>query len=132
MNLIVDTSVIIAVITNEKHKEKLIELTKGTELTAPHALHWEIGNAFSAMLKRNRVDFRQAIDAIQFYKMIPIRFCEVELDYALEISSQLKIYAYDAYFIGCASKYNGTLISLDHGLVNAAGRFGVKTLEVAK
>ena len=56
MKLIVDTSVIIAVLANEPIKEKLIALTKGVELIAPMSVHWEVGNAFSAMLKRKRID----------------------------------------------------------------------------
>ncbi|TDI85197.1 MAG: VapC toxin family PIN domain ribonuclease [Caldithrix sp.] len=131
MRLVVD-SVIIAVITNERHKQALVELTKGAELVAPHALHWEIGNAFSALFKRKRVDLQQAIDAVQYYKTIPIRFCDVQLDFALEIANELNIYAYDAYFIGCASKYSGTLASLDHKLIDAAESFGIKILEVSK
>ena len=52
MKLIIDTSVIIAVLANEPIKKKLIKLTKNVELLAPKSVHWEIGNAFSAMLKK--------------------------------------------------------------------------------
>ncbi len=52
MDIVLDTSVIIAVIANEPEKRVLIRLTKGAELIAPQSVHWEIGNAFSAMLKR--------------------------------------------------------------------------------
>ena len=50
MGIVVDTSVIISVITNEKHKAQLIKITKGEEFLAPKSLHWEIGIAFTAML----------------------------------------------------------------------------------
>jgi predicted nucleic acid-binding protein len=56
----------------------------------------------------------------------------VELDFALDIANQLNIYAYDAYFIASASKYNAMLISLDQQLINAAKSFGIKILEVSK
>lgn len=52
MSLVVDTSVIISVITNEITKSNLIKITKGEDLIAPESLHWEVGNAFSAMFKR--------------------------------------------------------------------------------
>jgi hypothetical protein len=42
MNLIVDSSVIIAAITNEKHKQYLIKLSKGANLIAPAFL--SLGN----------------------------------------------------------------------------------------
>jgi predicted nucleic acid-binding protein len=74
MKIVVDTSVVIAVITNEKHKEQLIVTTKGADLIAPSSLHWEIGNAFSAMFKRGRISLDQAKGAIKSYGDIPIRF----------------------------------------------------------
>lgn len=67
MSIVVDTSVIISVITNEPGKSKLIKLTKGEDLIAPSSLHWEIGNAFSAMLKRNRINVNSAVKAISYY-----------------------------------------------------------------
>jgi uncharacterized protein with PIN domain len=39
MKLIVDTSVIVAVLTNEKHKQRLIERTRDADLVAPSSLH---------------------------------------------------------------------------------------------
>ena len=54
MSLVVDTSIVISVITNEKSKSKLIKIAQDEDLMAPSSLHWEIGNAFSAMFKRNK------------------------------------------------------------------------------
>lgn len=64
MELVIDTSVIIAVLVNEPSKKKLIELTVGADLLAPESVHFEIGNAFSAMLKRNRIALPQVVQAI--------------------------------------------------------------------
>jgi predicted nucleic acid-binding protein len=130
MNVVVDTSVIIAVIANEPEKDILISLTEGADLIAPHSVHWEIGNAFSAMLKRNRITLAQALQAIQAYGKIPIRFVDVELQQTLEIARTANIYAYDAYLIRCALKYRTPLISLDKGLVNSAKQMKVKVMEV--
>ena len=132
MNLIVDTSVIIAVITNEKHKKKLIRLTKGVDLIAPASLHWEIGNAFSAMFKRKKISFEQAIEALMSYKQIPLRFSPIDLDTALELASELDIYAYDAYVLGCALKHKAPLLSLDEGLLSAGKKAGVAIKEVQR
>lgn len=82
------------------------------------------------MFKRKQINLEQSIDAIQAYKKISIRFCDIKLEFALEISNDLNIYAYGAYFIGCASRYNGFLLSLDKRLVNAANNFGIKIIEV--
>ena len=77
MNLIADTSVIIAVVTNEAHKSHLIEISKGFDLIAPSSLHWEIGNAFSAMSKRKVLSLGQAKLALSAYREIPIKFIDV-------------------------------------------------------
>jgi len=130
VNIVVDTSVIIAVIANEPEKDKLIKLTQGADVIAPQSVHWEIGNAFSAMFKRNRVTLEQALKAIQAYSKIPVRFVDVELEQSLEIAETLSIYAYDAYLIRCALKYKSPLISLDGNLVDSAKRMNVKIVEV--
>jgi len=132
MDVVVDTSVIVAVIANEPEKGNLIELTRGADLIAPHSVHWEIGNAFSTMLKRGRIQVEQALEAIEVYRQIPIRFVDVELDQTLEIAGELGIYAYDAYLIRCGLKYTASLISLDQGLVEAAKQMGVNVVEVER
>lgn len=130
MNRIVDTSVIIAVIANEPEKSALIAATQGFDLVAPRSLYWEIGNAFSAMLKRNRVTLAQAEQAVAIYQQIPLQLVDVELKQALELASRLKIYAYDAYVIACALNYSCPLLTLDGGLSYAATAAGVTVLEV--
>jgi len=130
MEIVVDTSVIIAVMVNESRKEQLVEMTRGASLHAPSSLHWEIGNAFSAMFKRNRIDLSQALNALTSYKTIPIRFHDVDLKSSLELSDTHGLYAYDAYFLVCAMKVNSPLLTLDASLADAADRAGIAVLEV--
>lgn len=130
MNVVVDTSVIIAVIANEPEKNALIARTQGIELLAPHSLHWEVGNAFSAMLKRQRIVLAQAQAAVAIYEQIPLQLLEVDLAQALQLADQLKIYAYDAYIIACALNEGSPLLTLDGGLKYAAKAAGVEIWEV--
>jgi len=132
MDIVVDTSVVIAVIANEPEREVLVELTTGAELIAPHSVHWEIGNAFSAMLRRKRIEVEQAMQAVKLYQPIPIRFVDVELAESLKIADTLGIYAYDAYLIRCALKYKSPLLSLDRKLINAAREMKARVIEVPK
>ena len=132
MEIVIDASAIIAVIVNEPERIALINLTQGADLIAPNSIHWEIGNAFSAMLKRQRITVLQAIQAIVAYRTIPIRFVDVELEDTIKIVEQLHIYAYDAYLIRCATKYNAPLLSLDRHLINSAKVLNVSILEVKK
>jgi len=129
-NIVVDTSVIIAVVVNEPTKSNLIRLTKGADLIAPRSIHWEIGNAFSAMFKRSRITVAQALQAVKAYRTIPIRLVDIELEQSLKIADTLGIYAYDAYLIRCALKYKSPLLSLDRNLVNSARRMKARVIEV--
>ncbi|HEY0037571.1 MAG TPA: type II toxin-antitoxin system VapC family toxin, partial [Longimicrobium sp.] len=110
MQLVIDTSAIIAVITNEAQKEALVQATAGAELVAPASVPWEIGNAFSAMLKRKRIDLAQATLAIAAFRLIPIRFINVDLDAALAVAARYDVYAYDAYMIACAREQGCPLL----------------------
>ena len=130
MQIIIDTSAIIAVLVNESSKPAIIQATQQTDLLAPPSIHWEIANAFSAMFKRNRLTLEEALAAIEIYQQIPIRFVEIELEESLKIADELDIYAYDAYLLRGAVKYNLPILTLDQGLKEQAERFGVKVIEV--
>ena len=130
MKLVFDTSVIIAVITNEPTKAALVAQTQGAELVAPSTLDFEIGNSFSAMLRRKRVSLGQAVTAIEIYRQIPINLIEIDVMEAITLAAQLNIYAYDAYMIACAKDQNCPLITLDAGLMRATKSVGVEVLEV--
>jgi predicted nucleic acid-binding protein len=130
MNLVIDTSAIIAVITSEPEQAALEAATANAELLGPASIPWEIGNAFSAMLKRRRIDLPQAQAAMALYEQIPIRLVEVDLHAALEISAALELYAYDAYMIACAKAERCPLLTLDRGLIHAAKLAGITVLEV--
>jgi predicted nucleic acid-binding protein len=120
MEMVIDTSAIIAVIANEPSRDALIAVTQGVNLIAPPSVHWEISNAFSAMLKRKAITLQQALQSIETYHQIPLRFVEVELSDSLRLAAELNIYAYDAYLLRCAEKYKAPLLSLDARLLELA------------
>ncbi len=130
MDLVIDTSAIIAVIANEAEKPGLIKCTIGATLYAPTSVSWEIGNAFSAMLRRKRISLSQARVALAAYHQIPIRFIDIDISKALAHSERLSIYAYDAYIIEAAMQQQCLLLTLDHGLRYAAKEAGVGIMEV--
>lgn len=132
MNITIDTSALIAVIGNEKSKRKIIEATKGSSLYAPASVHWEIGNAFSAMFKRRQSTVELAKQALNEYRKIPVKFIDVPIEKALELSHAQNIFAYDAYLIQCAQQTSTSLLTLDNGLKRAAEKAGVQILEVAQ
>lgn len=131
MNIVIDTSAIIAVIADEPEKARLIELTKGVTLVVPPSIKWEIGNAFSAMLKRSRITLEQAISGIEVYHSITMETVEINLKDAIQLSGKYSIYAYDAYILQCAIEYGLPLISLDKDLVEIAKRENIQVIEVS-
>ena len=131
MNITIDTSALIAVIGNEASKKKIIEMTKGCSLCAPMSVHWEIGNAFSAMFKRRSSTIEQAQQAIKAYRQIPIKFIDVPLEQTLEISYAKNMYAYDAYLVQCTQLTSTPLLTLDSGLKKVAKEMGIQLLEVS-
>lgn len=131
MEYVIDTSIVIAVIVNEADKERIVLLTEGATLFAPPSLHWEIGNAFAAMLKRRRITLEVAQRAVAIYQKIPIRFLEVEIGETLQLAAQLNRYAYDAYVLLCAQKRQATLLTLDSGLRYAARQLGITAPEIS-
>jgi predicted nucleic acid-binding protein len=130
MYLTIDTSALIAVIGNEETKERIVDLTVGYSLYAPASVHWEIGNAFSAIFKRRSLNIDSVRQALEAYQEIPIRFIDVSLEQSIELSHRLNIYAYDAYLIQCALQTNTSLITLDNSLAISAQNVGVVCLEV--
>ena len=133
MDIVVDTSVIIAVIANEPEKDRLIQQTIGANLLAPPPVIGRLKkNAFSAMQRRGRITLSQAQDAIQAYREIPVRFVDVDLMQAVGLADLLGIYAYDAYIIACALNQRCAIMSLDRGLVTAAKSAGADVLEVSR
>jgi predicted nucleic acid-binding protein len=131
MNLVIDTSALIAVLTSEPERRALIEHTRGANLIAPSSVHWEIGNALAAMLKRNRIQRGQIGHVLKAYERIPIRYVDVDLAAALDLAAEHGLYAYDAYVIACALSHRCGLMSLDHSLVRAAHAAGVSVVEVS-
>ena len=82
------------------------------------------------MFKRQKIDIEVAKLALKAYQEIPVKFIDVPLEQALELSYSQKIYAYDAYLIQCAQQTSTSLLTLDKGLKTVAKNIGIQVLEV--
>ena len=130
MDLVIDTSAIIAVMANEPEKQAILEYIDDSIPVAPRSVHWEIGNALSRMFKRDRNTIAQSNIALSYYGQMRLRFIDVDLAQSLELSEQLNIYAYDAYVLVSAFNHRLPLLTLDKGMAAAASQIGVQALEV--
>lgn len=129
MDIVIDTSALIAVIVGEPERKNIIKLTKGNTLIGPGAIPWEVGNAFSAMFKQNRLTLEDAAKGLAIYNSIPLRYMRPDFVNAMTISKQANIYAYDAYFIDCAVRQKAPLLTLDQRLKAVARDMNVGILE---
>lgn len=130
MDIVTDTSVLIAVILNEPGKKAIVKAASGHSLIGPESIRWEISNAFSAMFKQNRMPLRIAQKALAVFDVIPLRYVDVDFSHALKIAHDCQIYAYDAYFLECAVRHKAPLLSLDSLMINKAKVLGISILEV--
>jgi predicted nucleic acid-binding protein len=130
MDIVIDTSALLAVILGEPERDRIVGLTLGHTLIGPGAIPWEIGNAFSAMLKQRRVALAGAQEGLRIFQTIPLRFVKVDMANAIALAHQTGMYAYDAYFLDCAVCHAAPLLTLDHGLKRAAKDTGIRLLEV--
>jgi predicted nucleic acid-binding protein len=119
VEIVIDTSAILAVIAEQPEKPDLVRLTRGATLLAPASVHWEIGNAMSAMFKRKAIGIKDAVRLLEAYAAIPIRVAQVGLKQAVELSAKWNVCAYDAYILACAINERAPLLTLDGGLRKA-------------
>ncbi len=125
-----DTSVLLAVLIGAPARDHLIARTQGASLVAPASVHWEVGNALSALLKRRRLTLAEAQAALLAYAAIPIRIIDIELAAALELADRFGLYAHDAYLMACARRERAALLTVDPRLARTAREAGVQVVEV--
>ena len=129
MKIIADTNTFIAVTLNEPEKEKIIRLTEGHDIIAPDVLPFEIGNALTAMMKKNALTTEEVESAWEMVQQIPVDLRQTNIKSALRIAIQFNLYAYDAYFLECAENLRSPLLTLDLGMQRVAREMGINILE---
>ncbi len=80
--------------------------------------------------KRRRIDLAQAELALESYRQIPVRRPAVEVEPCIALAERYAIYAYDAYVIECARRYQSPPKSLDRRQCGVARSEGIETMEV--
>ena len=129
MKIIADTNTFIAVALNEPEKSKIIQLTEDHELIAPDVLPFEIGNALTAMMKKNTLKKEEVESAWEIVQQIPVDLRHTDIKSALSIAIKFNLYAYDAYFLKCAENLHSPLLTLDLGMKRVAREMGIAILE---
>lgn len=129
MKIVADTNTFIAVALNEPEKGRIIQLAAGHDVIAPDVLPFEIGNALTAMAKRKVLEKDEVESAWEIVRRIPVDLRQTDIKLALGIAIEFNLYAYDAYFLGCAETLRSPLLTLDLGMQRVAREIGIAILE---
>lgn len=129
--IVVDASVVMAVVLNAPEKAGIIAATKGGILLSPGCLSWEVGNAFSAMLKRNRLTLTDVEAGLEAFEGIPIEQSNVDMRRAMRLCKKHRIYAYDAYYLELSLRGSLPLLTLDGRMAQVAMAEGIKIREIS-
>lgn len=131
MDLVIDTSAILAVLLYEPQRQDLVSLTTGATLLAPGSVPWEVGNSLIAGFRRRRLNGQEVGDAWAAFERIPLRLVEVAVPKALALAEKWGLYAYDAYVLEAARASRVPLLTLDQRLIGAARALQIELTEVS-
>jgi predicted nucleic acid-binding protein len=68
------------------------------------------------------------INAFKYFKQIPIKTFEIDIERALKIAWDYKIYAYDACYLESAQRLNVPLLTFDGGMAKIGKEMGINVL----
>jgi predicted nucleic acid-binding protein len=120
VQVVIDTSALLAVLLDEPERVPLVAATRGAVLLGPASLPWEVGNALVAAVRRRRLSASEAVAAWAAYEAVPLRLVDVDIEEALTTAVDLGLYAYDAYVLVLARSRRVPLLTLDQRLGVAA------------
>jgi predicted nucleic acid-binding protein len=119
-SLVVDTSVLLAVLLNEPTRRALVNATVGYSLVGAPSL---------AGVRRKRLSAGDVQQAWASYQSVPVRLAPIDAGRAVNLALESGLYADDGYVLETALAEGLALLTLDLGLARAAQKIGVKLQE---
>ncbi|MFA6130557.1 MAG: type II toxin-antitoxin system VapC family toxin [Candidatus Omnitrophota bacterium] len=128
--IVVDTSVVLAVLLIEPERTTILKRTRGKRILAAPSLGWEVGNALVALVRRRRADYPAVERAWRSFGRIHLAYANCDISAALRLATEASLYAYDAYVIETARAAGAPLLTLDKKQQAVAAERGVEILEI--
>jgi predicted nucleic acid-binding protein len=128
MEIITDACAIMAVIVKEPERDLVIQLTQNAVIVSPDMVSYEIANALTKMMKKKIIEKERMINAFNYFKEIPVKAIEINVEKALEIAWDFKIYAYDACYLEAAKRLNLPLLTFDGNMIKVGKELGLTIL----
>lgn len=130
VQLVIDTSALLAVLLEEPERPALIAATTGAVLLAPASLSWEVGNALVAAVRCRRLTATAAQAGWAAYETVPLRLMDVDIGQAVALAAEVGLYAYDAYMLVLARSRGLPILTLDTKLQAATRDLGLELVEL--
>jgi predicted nucleic acid-binding protein len=128
MEMILDASAIMAVIIKEPERDLVIQLTRNAVIVSPDMVSYEIANGLTKMIKKKVIEKERMINAYKYFKKIPVKIIEIDIERALEIAWDYKIYAYDACYLESANRLKLPLLTFDSNMARIGKEIGIAIL----
>jgi predicted nucleic acid-binding protein len=128
MEIMLDACAIMAVIVKEPERDLIIQLTQNAAMVSPDMVSYEIANALTKMMKKKIIEKERMINAYNYFIKIPIKTIEIDIERALEIAWDNKIYAYDACYLESAKRLNLPLLTFDSNMTRVGKELGINIL----
>lgn len=118
--LVVDCSLLAAVLFDEPERDEALDRMAGRELFAPHLLDFEIA---SVALKKSRHGLAEvAACGLADYGALPLRQRAIDLQAQVALALRYDLSTYDAAYLWLAADLKAPLATLDRRLGEAAQR----------
>jgi len=123
-----DACAIMAIIVKEPERDLVIKLTQGAVIVSPNMVAYEIANALTKMMKKKVIEKERMINAYNYFTKIPVKTIESDIEKALEIAWEYKIYAYDACYLEAAKRLNLPLLTFDDNMIKVGKELDIKII----
>jgi predicted nucleic acid-binding protein len=126
MEIILDASAIMAFIIEEPERELVIRQTEGAVMVSPNMVRYEIANGLTKMVRKQVIEKERMMNAFKYFEKIPIRKIQIDMERALEIAWEYKIYAYDACYLESAKRLDLPLLTFDRKMARIGKELDIK------
>jgi predicted nucleic acid-binding protein len=103
-------------------------LTQNAVIVSPDMVSYEIANALTKMMKKKIIEKERMVNAFNYFKKIPVKKIEIDVEKALGIAWDFKIYAYDASYLEAAKRLNLPLLTFDSNMIKVGNELGLTIL----
>ena len=128
MEILIDACAIMAVIVKEPERDLVVKLTQDAVMISPIVTSYEIANALTKMMKKKIIEKERMTQAFNYFKAIPIKTIDVDIEKALDIAWDFNIYAYDACYLEAAKRLNLPILTFDKKMISVGQELGLSIL----